>query len=49
MHKVFNIQYDKWKNKKTFKTIQLLSYFVGHPVCTLMHSFYLSSSQTFPS
>ena len=30
MQKVFNIQYDIWK--KTFKTFQKLSCFVGHPV-----------------
>ena len=30
MQKIFNIQYSIWK--KTFKTIQQLSCFVGHPV-----------------
>ena len=30
MQKVFNIQYNIWK--KTFKTTQQLSCFVGHPV-----------------
>jgi len=30
MQKDFNIQYNIWK--KTFKTIQQLTYFVGHPV-----------------
>ena len=46
MEKVFNIQYNIWK--KTFKTIQLLLCFVGHPVISLRHSNLMSIIMIWP-